>query len=75
MEERRTCKWCASGGWQRQTCDWCGTGSEVEVIVAMALHDTSDYPYSVTTYCLECWGKHGIEAADTMTKEACEELE
>ena len=53
-------------GWRGMTCSFCGTTRphEVYISILIATDDSeSEYPYSQTDMCRQCWEEHGIDAA------------
>lgn len=49
--------------WQDKVCCVCGLGSKVYIEILIALPDESEYPYTQTALCKECWDEYGIEVA------------
>ena len=58
------CSWCEPGGWKNRHCNICGFGHPAYVSISIATDaDDSDYPYTTTDLCRECWVALGIGAA------------
>jgi hypothetical protein len=53
-------------GWRSMTCCICGNTKphEVYININIATNDPdSQFPFSETNLCKECWNEHGIESA------------
>jgi len=53
-------------GWKQAKCNFCGITKPHILYISIAIYtgDTeSQYPYSQTDMCEECWNEYGIEAA------------
>ena len=59
-------------GWfNEQYCSICGRDqvAPTHVTVLMATDDGSDYPYTQTVLCADCYGEHGFSPAIERNKE------
>lgn len=51
-------------GWRRTVCNFCGTTREHTLFISIATDDPkSEYPFSQTDMCKECWDEYGLLAA------------
>lgn len=57
------CNFCRPKGWTKKACNICGAGSACYISITISVPNGSDYPYSQTDLCRECWEKYGIAAA------------
>ncbi len=53
-----SCRYCTSGGWHGITCQFCGTGSQADVVLKLATHEGSNFPYVTVALCRSCFCKH-----------------
>ena len=57
------CNYCEPNGWKKKCCNFCGIGTPTFISISIAVPHGSDFPYSSTDLCDQCWLEYGMQAA------------